>query len=307
MNIELIKKLGQGVQGTVYLVESDKKKYIYKLEKMQNSEMYERQVDFDSKIAQNFPDYFLTLKSYGIINFCNHKQPIPKWIIGKFRKKLEKKNCASKCFYLIYSPVLKRTLDSMFARVMNSSKLYLTMVYDILYALNILKINGFSHNDIHKGNIMYGKGRFYLIDYGIISHRSYKMNVDDKNFKKWGFCDIIMFIWECLIWNHAFEAALKQKVLVRNKSFMNSITKYDEYKQEWKQLVHLRGNQRMDIAVLIIALKYPEIYSVCLGLKETVHAVVPFPNLIYYIIKHINDKDFTLILKYVSRLRNSKK
>ena len=36
--------------------------------------------------------------------------------------------------------------------------------------------NGYSHNDIHLKNIMYGNNRWYLIDYGTLNKKSWKKN-----------------------------------------------------------------------------------------------------------------------------------
>ena len=62
MDIKIIKQLGQGVMGTVFLAESAGRRYIYKIEKMNDPDIYERQVDFDTNVAKFYPDYFLTLK-----------------------------------------------------------------------------------------------------------------------------------------------------------------------------------------------------------------------------------------------------
>ena len=40
MEVKLIKKLGSGLMGTVFLVESEKKKYIYKIEKYTREKHY---------------------------------------------------------------------------------------------------------------------------------------------------------------------------------------------------------------------------------------------------------------------------
>lgn len=47
-------------------------------------------------------------------------------------------------------------------------------ILQLLPVIINLRKNGFTHNDIHQGNIMYGNNRWYLIDYGLLKHKSWK-------------------------------------------------------------------------------------------------------------------------------------
>ena len=139
MDIKIIEKLGAGYAGTVYLVESSGKKYIYKIEKMEDAEAYERQVDFDI-VAQKNPKYFMTLKDHGIINSCQHEQPIPKRVDKNLRDRMIKKNKSSVCYYLIYEPVLKSTLKQLGERVYTIKATYKKMVSDVVGAVNVMPV-----------------------------------------------------------------------------------------------------------------------------------------------------------------------
>ena len=85
----------------------------------------------------------MTLKSYGILNDCQYKQPIPAWIQGKFHKYLVEKNKEKMCYFLIYSPVLKYTWEDMRKKIFASRTLYFRALYQILEQLNIMRLSGF--------------------------------------------------------------------------------------------------------------------------------------------------------------------
>ncbi len=305
MDIRVIREIGAGVSGTVYLVESGKKKYIYKIEKILDTEAYERQVDFDEKVAKFYPNTFLTLKSHGIINSCKHKQFLPKFVKGAFRKALEKKDKSHICIFLLYEPVLKYTLDSIRDKLYSNQNLYLKMAYDLIFAIDTMHRAGFTHNDIHTKNVMTDGKNFYLIDYGRISHKTYNQSSVEKEIKKYNLFDIDMCLWNCLIYNKPAIHIIENDIpLPSIKKFIKSISQHDEYKKFHRQLNHLRGQRREEMAILVTAMYHPNIYCECLGLKNIVLPVIaPIPKLIHYIIDHMLDKQYDSILRYIKKMR----
>ena len=199
-SLKVIKELGHGVIGTTYLVEIDKKKYIAKIEKINEKDIkYDtskslwREIEF-SKFASKYPEHFMTLKSFEIINLCEHKQPDPpSFIQGIRREDLINQNKSTFCSKLVYSPVLDHTWGEYVNELnlkKNIKKLY-SMMCQCIYSIGLLNKNGYIHRDIHNGNIMYKKTnkknielesykvptygkQWYIIDYGLIVRKDFK-------------------------------------------------------------------------------------------------------------------------------------
>jgi hypothetical protein len=107
MDIKIIKKIGEGFNGTIYLIKSKNQKLVYKIEKLDDFDqgyksIYHRQIDFDEHVARHHPERFMMLKSYGVIEDCAHKQPMPQGLEATKKKAFIKKNNLTKCLYLIY-------------------------------------------------------------------------------------------------------------------------------------------------------------------------------------------------------------
>lgn len=310
MDIKIIKKLGEGVNGTIYLINSSGKEYIYKIEKyISESQPYKdsfiRQVDFDNKVALYHPDKFLKLKSYGFINECKHIQPIPSWIKGKHKKDLVKKNKMPLCSYLIYAPVLKFTLQSIKEKIIQSDKLYFNMMFQLIDQLNILKQSGFTHNDIHDKNIMSNGKDFYIIDYGMIKHKSYQNNKHDIAFKKFEVNDFILLLTS-VINNPVFDYVEKNNLPLPNlKVFMNRLKKYKEYDDIIKYIP--RGTKQSindELITFLISILHYDIYKECIGygnLKFKVIVSEKQLKLLLYCVSHMNDKNYNSILKYIKK------
>ena len=114
MDIKFIDELGSGSYGTTYVVEINKKYYAYKIERVLSLDAYYKQIEFN-EFAKHY-DNFLKLKSYGVIEDCEHLQKLPKHLQNN--KEFEKKNKSSKCTFLIYYPVLEYTFRAL--RILNA-------------------------------------------------------------------------------------------------------------------------------------------------------------------------------------------
>ena len=78
---KIIKELGHGMVGTVYLVSHNNIKYAYKIEHILPSEYKnyknsnsKEEIDFSIKFANNYPNQFIKLIDYDFIKDCKHKQ-----------------------------------------------------------------------------------------------------------------------------------------------------------------------------------------------------------------------------------------
>ena len=103
-NYEIVKQLGNGMSGTVYLTTFENKNYALKIQHILTEKLIPgssdwREIVFSEKFGNKYPDQFMKLYTYDIIN--NHlkllkspiyiKESIPNSVIKKSRKDAYKK------------------------------------------------------------------------------------------------------------------------------------------------------------------------------------------------------------------------
>lgn len=315
MDIKIIKKIGEGFNGTVFLIEFNGEKMIYKIEKLNDFDqglksIYYRQIDFNENVACHYPNRFMVLKSYGIIENCKHKQQIPANVKGKWKKMLIEKNNLPRCCYLIYSPVLDGTFMSIKKKVFKSINLYYDMFYQVVDGLNIMRNAGYTHQDLHSNNIMFSgktKLKWYIIDYGGIGNKKYPVSKDDIKRKEYISLDLIVFLWNCAIDNSAEDYANKNGIKkVKYPIFLKRLKALPEYKELLKYLP--KTNNKIiinDCLSLLLCIFYYEKFKKCLGFVESkwdkFKLNVPDLELVLYCIKHCEDKNYLSILKKFNR------
>lgn len=219
--------LGKGMGGIVYLV-MDKEtgqKYAMKEERIpddidcsENNTKHSqcREIEFSLNFANNYPNNFTTLISHEIINHCNpdidlrtedsyisHFEYLPEHV----KQKLKHRDQGTRCIQKIYS-LVDNNLKSVIANL-SKQQIY-SMITQILYAVYLMKNNGYTHNDLHSGNIgvvetkmdtieivvpnkfnedekinlnTYGK-LFKVIDYGNVLNDKYEMDDIEKDTHK---------------------------------------------------------------------------------------------------------------------------
>jgi serine/threonine protein kinase len=303
MNVEVIRELGNGAEGTVYLVKSGKKTYAYKLEKYrqikdETKDTYYRQVEFD-KFAKLHPDQFMTLKSHGIIEGCDLEQPIPKWAKGERKKELEAKNTLTACSYLMYQPVYKCMLHDVAKKIFKSKKRYLSMLLQLFTQVGLMHQAGFIHGDIHDANIMVdGKGAFHIIDYGAVYKDGWSMTKGDRwNKKNYhdGHKDVMDILFNVCIENPARDIARKNDFdFPSYKTLVRRIKKTPEYQNVIKYIPISVSivYEHDDLAVFLMIVLHYDAYKKCMGF-EGIDAMftTKFPKLLLYIAAHMEDID----------------
>lgn len=312
MDIQIIKKLGQGAEGTVYLAKVKNKKYIYKIEKL-NFEAkiaYDRQIEFNDTIAKKYPNKFMTLKSHGIIEDCDHIQPIPEWANAANKKFWEQKNEEKSCSYLMYSPILTGTLDSIHSKLLKNKKLYLDAYKQLVESVNIMRKNGYEHRDLHSKNIMYKKNKskyeWYIIDYGLINNKKYEQIKHDKNIKKWNPGDLLMLI-DWFLNNPIGYVMFKNKIKYPPiKKYINKIKTFtEEYKEIKKYIPKTTNKNAINFAIpSITIILFYDLHMVALGMTDKKYDKYKkteqlFPDLLLYSIKHSMNKTYNSILKKI--------
>jgi serine/threonine protein kinase len=172
MNVKIIKKLGSGMMGIVYLTNIDGKQAVTKIEKydgdLTTKSPFIRQLIFNDKVARLYPDRFVTLVSSGSVNDCKLK--------NKFKNSSSENSSDEnfdKCSILSYQPVLKYTLEDILEKLTPKKKLKIFKILET--TISIMNENGFVHREIHTENIMCDKSldKWYLIDYGSVKHKSF--------------------------------------------------------------------------------------------------------------------------------------
>ena len=337
-SIKVIKKLGSGVIGTTYLIEMNGEKYVDKIEKINKDDIYFdlsknlwREIEFANKFASKYPNHFMQLKSFEIVKECDHVQPNPPpFIQGKKRQDLINKNKSDYCSKLIYSPVLDGTLQSFYNKInkKTNNKAFWSMFCQITYSIGLLIDNGYIHRDTHPGNIMFKKTnkkyiklgnimvnthgmQWFIIDYGLIMHKSYKLNNKDKvdeivqlNNKHGDLITVIFGSLKMPIWDQVDKHKLK---IATFKTLVKNIKATPEYNNIKQYLPNINEKLTLAncIAILFLVL-YPKSYHECMGVdvdkyeKYIIHYTDDEKLAYVYIIKNINkpNKIIKFIVKY---------
>lgn len=203
-DIQMINTLGTGVYGTTYLVKYNNNNYALKIQHIlpnDKNESYKkglwRELDLYDYIntLQPFQQKFFTkLYGYEIINDCNHKQKRPSKI--NLDVKLLNLDKSKWCVKFLTEYKGKKTLR----QYLSNNTLTINQTYSIILQIcNIMLIlydGGYSHNDLHEGNIMlnfteektfmfknnkipYHGLQISAIDYGEVLHKKFKINYKD--------------------------------------------------------------------------------------------------------------------------------
>jgi len=198
---KIIKVIGTGMFGTTYLAicKKNKKKYALKITKISADEGlskkgdidYEhwRQVDFGNKFSNE--KHMMDLHDSFITDDCNYKQKINKYSLETNKIKIKELNKSKYCSILVYDlkeGILKDIIG--YDKPILKPEILYTMCAQIAYALYIMYKKGYTHGDVHAGNIGYVKTKqktikilnykipthgyiFSLIDYGFVNHKKY--------------------------------------------------------------------------------------------------------------------------------------
>lgn len=207
------KKLGSGMFGTTYLVEIKGKLYALKIQHILPKDIKKnftkslwRELDlydYILKIPMNDQKFFTKIHHIEIINNCQHQQdkerawmPDPKGTFGKELAKLNKsKYCA--IFYIDY--LGDKNLSELLRHKELPQRKFISLLLQICKIIMILYNGGYSHNDLHSGNIMvtttnekkfdflnhkipYYGTQLVAIDYGEVMHQ--KFGIKYKNIQR---------------------------------------------------------------------------------------------------------------------------
>jgi len=187
-NFKIIKELGRGMNGTVFLVEYHKKYYALKINKiLPENVKYNiksdtwREINFSIKFANKYPDQFMKLYFYDIIDNCKHEQ---KYLVNAV--KLQKSNYCIRKIYSLIDDELKNVINDL-----DKKQIY-SMIVQLTYCIYLMNTNKYVHADLHSKNIgiiktdkkikIFDKSictfgyQFIIIDYGSTLHPNFLLN-----------------------------------------------------------------------------------------------------------------------------------
>lgn len=174
MECKIIKKLASGMVGTSYLAKYGKEKVIMKISHINSDELQNPISNLNASIkfndfAKNYPQHFMILLEYGIINDCKYKHEYP-FSIKHWPKKIHdefiKLHDSDICIRQIYSPVLDGTIASWYRElntklekpnydVWKDKPAIYSYFIQFYYIYWLMKSNGILHGDAHMSNTMY--------------------------------------------------------------------------------------------------------------------------------------------------------
>lgn len=234
---KIIKELGHGMNGVVFLVKYHDKKYALKIEHIyekdiekSNSSYIWREIFFCKKLGNKYPNQFTKLYKYDIISDCNYKHS--KNIILNIKNKIDGLSQSKYCIRRIYD-LVDGTFKDLIYKL--SDEQISSFILQLSHTMMLLQKNGYSHGDIHFGNIGYIKttktyikilnnkiptyGYIYkLIDYGFIKNKNNNLYIGNRiKFELSYFCEYILIILLNIIY-------LTSKISIPN--IMKLIRKY---------------------------------------------------------------------------------
>lgn len=169
------KEISYGMNGTVYNVTKNGNNYALKIEHILEKEKSPdikhaiwSEIYFSLNFANNYPDQFIKLYYYKIINKCEHVQkysinpekfPINRQII--WHNLTQSPYCMIKVYSLIDMDLNTAIKNKLFKQ-----KHFYSMIAQLIYALKLMYINGYYHGDIHNGNIgiIKTKEKYLILD-----------------------------------------------------------------------------------------------------------------------------------------------
>ena len=168
--------------GTVYLIESNNKKYALKIEKILDNDLQKnnkskiwREIDFSLNFGNKFPDQFIYLYDYDFDTNCEYNQKYTFDITDFEEDKqyyLKKIKNSKYCIKKIYS-LIDMTLDNIINNL-TINQIY-SMIIQITYNIYLLHINNYVHGDIDMSNI------------GVIKTDNKFIKILDKNIPTFGY------------------------------------------------------------------------------------------------------------------------
>lgn len=314
---KIIKELGHGMIGTTYLVKLASTQYAMKIEKIPESNVVDkfntkynewREIEFSEHFGNKYPEQFVKLYSWDIIDNCDYVNPsdfshLPENVQKKLQDKIDSKFCIRKLYSLVDTDLSK------IAESLNKKQTY-SLIIQTAHIIWLLGTEGYSHNDLHYGNIgvkytnkkyikilnnkipipVYGH-IFVALDFGMMTKNTWELSEYEKNFK----CkDTIRILTKIIKYENKIDLGIKQtKKLLGIKEIHLNLMEKIKQTIEWEDLNQYVSDP--DDKIFLLQILYPEIFQqIFFGDK-----FVQVNKLVYL----IDIEDIIYFLKYKSDLK----
>ncbi len=220
---KIIKELGHGMAGTIYLAKLGNKKFALKIEKIseknikKNTEFSEwREIDFSEKFGNKYPEQFIKLIKYDIVDNCKHNQVYPgdlKYLPEQVANYFIEKNKSKYCIRKVYSLVdfdLTKIIDNL-----DKKQIY-SLIVQNAYIIYLLNSNGYSHNDLHSQNI------------GVIKTKKKYIKILGCDVPTLGF-QYVALDFGLITWNKWKNSKEENKDMNSDKDIMRIIKRFIKY------------------------------------------------------------------------------
>lgn len=155
-DLKIINELGRGMNGTVYKCEWNNKFYALKIEKILEKDITKninskpwREIEFSEIFGKLYPDQFMKIYNYDIVNNCEHVQKYKHSMSYVKNPEIYKEVAKSTyCIRKIYE-LMDNTLENM--KLKNDE--FYSMTAQILYGIHLMRKHGYRHADITIENI----------------------------------------------------------------------------------------------------------------------------------------------------------
>ncbi len=328
---KIIKKLGTGLNGSVYLVEDLKnhKKYAYKIQKIFENDLLDnykslivRQLDFYEHIIKKYPKQFMDIINYYITTDCTYQPDYNVSLIPKAYQKKALERIESKlCVHFIYSLIDNTIIDYILSWEKFNYKKFYSLFLQTLYIIYILDSNNYHHNDLHGFNIgiihthkeyinildkkipTYGNN-IQIIDFDKVIHKKYYTNNNTLEETYRYSTDLLKILYSLLIISSYFPLFKKYKNInpknVQAKCYIPQ--KYKDLIN--KDLNHIPINERNGgsyiinmLQVSLYKLYFPILYQKYVLKVNPVKVIYPISiNDIKFIVQNLYDPE--KVLKY---------
>ena len=249
MNYKIIKKIHDGYESNVYVVEMNNQNFIMKRypiidKNLKNFEMtVAKEIDmgqFVNNLPENKKKFFMKTINIKFVK-CNEI----------FEQEYIKKTKTNKCIEIIFENK-GNTIDHLKKISLKEKYKFILM---IVYALSIIQKAGYVHADLHTSNITFQENKeiikignnyikpkyiYSIIDYGFNKHKKYKEKDSlVKEYLKMNY-DLLYFIRQIILQNNNLQDLYKIKKLKRNHisnfKMENLMNIYKNHKSTWKKI-----------------------------------------------------------------------
>jgi serine/threonine protein kinase len=261
--IKVIKKLGAGMWGTVYLIDYENKKYAMKVQKILEEEKTQnpkfpiwRELLFFNdvnKMPRDAQKFFCRLHGYKIQECGKYRHIRPKNISQNsiHVEYFKKMNASNICVVLVMDYVGSLSLYDYLQTSLPAKKIY-TILLQICKINKIMSDMKYSHNDLNPSNLMVTENtgiQLVAIDYGNVTNASYG-NALSNDSEEYYFLDLTKSLFYVL----QNRPKLEKNCRLQKKKFPYEIKK--KYEEDvWKILF-----QKYEKIIDAYAEKYLRLY-----------------------------------------------